>query len=131
MYTLEGGGDESKKTWFAKISNHSLDHINTYRKLFLDQEDVRGYLQKYIFNAYSRWYSTSKSIKLMQENNPVIIPRNHIVENVLSSADEGDLKPLNKFLKILENPYDNNLKISNYYKTDIKSGEPYMTFCGT
>ena len=37
----------------------------------------------------------------------------------------------NKFLKILENPYDNNLKISNYYKTDIKSGEPYKTFCGT
>ena len=62
---------------------------------------------------------------------PRIIPRNHIVENVLSSADEGDLKPLNKFLKILETPYDNNLKISNYYKTDIKSGEPYMTFCGT
>ena len=76
-------------------------------------------------------FSKSKSIKLMRENNPVIIPRNHIVENVLSSADEGDLNPLNKFLKILENPYDNNLEISNYYKTDIKSGEPYMTFCGT
>ena len=67
----------------------------------------------------------------MQENNPIVIPRNNIVENVLSSADEGNLKPFNNFLKILENPYDNNLKISNYYKTDIKSDEPYMTFCGT
>ena len=26
---------------------------------------------------------------------------------------------------------NNDLKISNYYKTYIKSGEPYMTFCGT
>ena len=24
LYTLEGGGDESKKAWFAKISNHQL-----------------------------------------------------------------------------------------------------------
>ncbi|MDC0187509.1 hypothetical protein OAJ08_04955 [Candidatus Nitrosopelagicus sp.] len=24
LYTLEGGGDESKKTWFAKISNHPV-----------------------------------------------------------------------------------------------------------
>ncbi len=24
LYTLEGGGDESKKTWFAKISNHQV-----------------------------------------------------------------------------------------------------------
>ena len=24
IYTLEGGGDESKKTWFAKISNHQV-----------------------------------------------------------------------------------------------------------
>tara|TARA_B100001559_G_scaffold38697_1_gene28880 strand:+ start:190 stop:1410 length:1221 start_codon:yes stop_codon:yes gene_type:complete len=25
LYTLEGGGDESKKTWYVKISNHQLD----------------------------------------------------------------------------------------------------------
>ncbi|MDC0169687.1 hypothetical protein OAI67_01350 [Candidatus Nitrosopelagicus sp.] len=27
FYTLEGGGDESKKTWFAKISNHQLSKM--------------------------------------------------------------------------------------------------------
>ena len=93
--------------------------------------DFKNWLEIYKKRKLSKNFSKSKSIKLMRENNPVIIPRNHIVENVLSSADEGDLNPLNKFLKILENPYDNNLEISNYYKTDIKSGKPYMTFCGT
>ena len=93
--------------------------------------DFKNWLEIYKKRKLSKNFSKSNSLKLMQENNPVIIPRNHIVENVLSSADEGDLKPLNKFLKILENPYDNNLEISNYYKTYIKSGEPYMTFCGT
>jgi dolichyl-diphosphooligosaccharide--protein glycosyltransferase len=27
LYTLEGGGDESKKTWFAAISNHQVSKI--------------------------------------------------------------------------------------------------------
>ena len=27
LYTLEGGGDESKKTWFAKISNHQVSKL--------------------------------------------------------------------------------------------------------
>ena len=26
LYTLEGGGDESKKTWFTKISNHQMQN---------------------------------------------------------------------------------------------------------
>ena len=67
----------------------------------------------------------------MKENNPVIIPRNNVVEDVLLSADQGNLEPLKKFLKVLETPYNINLKISNYYKTDIKSDQLYMTFCGT
>ena len=124
-------------SWMEK---NNADFTNTFIDLMneenLDQSiyksnDFKNWLEIYKKRKLSKNFSKSKSIKLMQENNPVIIPRNHIVENVLSSADEGDLKPLNKFLKILENPYDNNLKISNYYKTDIKSNEPYMTFCGT
>jgi uncharacterized protein YdiU (UPF0061 family) len=123
--------------WMEK---NNADFTNTFINLMneenLDQSiyksnDFKNWLEIYKKRKLSKNFSKSKSLKLMQENNPVIIPRNHIVENVLSSADEGDLKPLSKFLKILENPYDNNLEISNYYKTDIKSGEPYMTFCGT
>jgi len=110
---------------------YSFENIRLTNQSIYKSNEFKNWFEIYTKRKLSKNFSKSKSIKLMQENNPVIIPRNHIVENVLSSADEGDLKPLNKFLKILENPYDNNLKISNYYKTDIKSGEPYMTFCGT
>ena len=67
----------------------------------------------------------------MKENNHLLIPRNNVVEDVLLSADQGNLEPLKKFLKVLENPYDKNRKNLNYYKTNIKSNEPYITFCGT
>ena len=122
------------------MGSYNADFTNTFVDLMNEKnldhaiyksKEFKNWFEIYKKRKFNKNFSKSKSIKLMQENNPVVIPRNHIVENVLSSADEGDLKPLNKFLKILETPYDNNLKISNYYKTNIKSGEPYMTFCGT
>ena len=123
--------------WMEK---NNADYTNTFVDLMNEENlnqsiyksnEFKNWFEIYMKRKLSKNFSKSKSIKLMQENNPVVIPRNHIVENVLSSADEGDLIPLYKFLKILENPYDNNLKISNYYKTNIKSEEQYITFCGT
>ena len=40
----------------------------------------------------------------MRSTNPLLIPRNHIVENTLRDADQGNLEPLLNFLKILNNP---------------------------
>ena len=93
--------------------------------------EFKNWFEIYKKRKLSKNFSKSKSLKLMKENNPFVIPRNNIVEDVLLSADQGNLEPLKKFLKILENPYDKNIKISNYYKTDIKSDQPYMTYCGT
>ncbi len=44
------------------------------------------------------------SKNLMKLNNPVIIPRNHNVENVLKSAENNDLTPFNDLLQALKNP---------------------------
>tara|TARA_Y100000591_G_C21253461_1_gene414705 strand:- start:185 stop:505 length:321 start_codon:yes stop_codon:yes gene_type:complete len=71
-----------------------------------------------------------KSIKLMREHNPLVIPRNFRVEQVLNSAEDGDLKPLKKFLSILAHPYTDQKNISEFQKI-LKSKEKYQTFCGT
>ena len=41
----------------------------------------------------------------MRNNNPLVIPRNHKVEEALEAAEKNDLKPFNKILEILKNPY--------------------------
>ena len=63
----------------------------------------------------------------MKKVNPVIIPRNHLVE----MAVHGEQGQFESLLTALKNPYavtDANL---NYRKTPPIPNEPYQTFCGT
>ena len=117
----------------ADFTNTFLDLMNeeNLNKSIYKSNKFKNWFKIYKKRKFSKNFSKSKSFKLMRENNPVVIPRNNIVEDILASADQGDLTPLKKFLKIIENPYGNNLKISDYYTTNIISDEPYMTFCGT
>ena len=59
--------EEQKDFSNFKIKDYSLEHINTYKKLFTTELDVAGFLSKYIFNSHSRWYSNCKSLRLMDE----------------------------------------------------------------
>ena len=43
-----------------------------------------------------------KSYDLMKSSNPVLIPRNHLVEEVLSEAENNQLDKLNKILNLTE-----------------------------
>ena len=74
---------------------------------------------------------TKDSKNLMELNNPVIIPRNHNVENVLKSAENNDLTPFNDLLQALKNPYTNQKVLNKYQSPPPKSDEKYQTFCGT
>jgi uncharacterized protein YdiU (UPF0061 family) len=72
----------------------------------------------------------NKAKDIMKQNNPVIIPRNHIVEDVLEKANEGDLKPFNDFLILLKKPYE-DLSDDKQKQPAPLNSEPYQTFCGT
>ena len=74
---------------------------------------------------------SEESLKLMRSSNPLVIPRNHKVEEALDSANSGDLKPTKNLLKILENPYEDRKEISEYQSPATLSGKIYKTFCGT
>jgi len=63
-YLIEPQIDFSKYS----LSDYSLEHINTYKKIFAEEEDVKEYLSStYIFNSHSRWCSTFKTVGLMKE----------------------------------------------------------------
>jgi len=75
--------------------------------------------------------SPEKSLKLMRSNNPLVIPRNHKVEEALEAANDGDLNPAKSLLKILEKPYEDKKEINEYQSPAPPSDKIYKTFCGT
>ena len=66
----------------------------------------------------------------MKKNNPLVIPRNHKVEEALEAAEKNDLKPITQLLEILKDPYTQKEDTPNYQIPSM-SDEKYQTFCGT
>ena len=71
-----------------------------------------------------------KSLELMKHNNPLVIPRNHKVEEALKAAEKNDFKLINKLIEILKDPYTQKNDILEY-QVPSNLDEKYQTFCGT
>jgi uncharacterized protein YdiU (UPF0061 family) len=67
----------------------------------------------------------------MRSANPLVIPRNHKVEEALEAANNDDLNPMKNLLKVLEKPYENQKGISEYQSPTPANNKKYQTFCGT
>ena len=68
----------------------------------------------------------------LNKNNPLYIPRNHIVEDVLSKAlFEKNFQPFYEFYDILVNPYNEKANSEKYTLPAPITNKPYKTFCGT
>jgi uncharacterized protein YdiU (UPF0061 family) len=123
-------------TW---MHEKKADYTNTFCNLMgLDPEKSNLYNEKDFLDWKNRWKnrilknnnSPEKCMQLMKNNNPIVIPRNHKVENALVAAEKNDLKPINKILEILQKPYTEQPGIKDF-QFPSKSNEKYQTFCGT
>ena len=60
----------------------------------------------------------------MKKNNPIVIPRNHKVEEALEAANNSDMSLTNKLLSILNKPYNNQNDIDDYQSPSSTSHSP-------
>ena len=122
-------------TWMEK---NKADYTNTFCYL-MNVKIVNNslYDDKEFINWSKNWKnrisingnSKEKSLELMKETNPIIIPRNHKVEEALKSANEDNLEVMNKLLSKFDNPYGEQKGIEDYQLPSLDDN--YQTFCGT
>ena len=117
------------------MERHSADYTNTFRELSIKKMSFKSKDFKIWFDKWNerlkrnnKPFSNSKSV--MEFNNPVIIPRNFIVESVLDQANNYNMEPFNSFLSDLSNPYEILGKNKNYLSSPVIKLK-YKTFCGT
>ena len=123
-------------TW---MHQHKADYTNTFCYLMNEKIQNDKIYTDYHFKIWKkRWQERlkkekniqDKSIELMKKNNPIVIPRNHKIEEVLKAAQEDNLKPYLRLLEILKKPYSSREGLRDY-QTLSNSNEKYKTFCGT
>ena len=123
---------------FNWMEKNKADYTNTFCNLMdINLDEI--YKNNDFINWKNEWKKRSelnnstkeKQSKLMKSNNPIVIPRNHKVEEALAEADKGSLDKMKKLLAILKNPYDNQNNIQEYQTPAPSNNEKYQTFCGT
>ncbi len=67
----------------------------------------------------------------MKAVNPAFIPRNHLVEEALSAAAEGDLQPFERLVAVLARPFDDQPDAAEYALPPRPEQVVRATFCGT
>ena len=122
-------------TW---MNDNKADYTNTFCFLMNEQfSNNKIYNDKNFLIWKEKWKyrlklnnnSQEKYLRLMHSVNPLVIPRNHKVEEALKAANNDDIKPMNDLIKILEKPYKAQGEISEYQFPD--KDNKYQTFCGT
>ncbi|MCM3688142.1 MULTISPECIES: protein adenylyltransferase SelO [Kocuria] len=118
-------------------ANH-VDHTSFFRGLGAaargDARPARDLvLDLAAFDAWAeRWRAAGPDADAMDRVNPVYIPRNHLVEEALDAAVEGDLEPLGRLLEAVTAPYDERPGLERYAAAPPEDfGATYRTFCGT
>ena len=117
-----------------------MDYTNLFRDLTQEERPQgKPYDDKTFGTWHARWQERlaqdendmKASLALMAASNPVVIPRNHKVEEALDAATNGDLQPFLDLLVALENPYENRDGLTAYQSPPKPEERVLQTFCGT
>lgn len=134
-------GDESLVNellgWMKAIG---ADYTNTFIDLQESNFSADRYNQAGFISWKSKWLERLDQQEIgqdearanMKKHNPMVIPRNHIVEEVLDkAANDGDYDPFNAFLEVLQTPYEKKGEIQSYQLPPEGGDLGYQTYCGT
>ena len=136
--------------WLALLETQSVDFTLAWRWL-ADAADGRPQALRALFadapalDAWlARWQArcagdqagaapSPQRAAMMRRVNPVVIPRNHRVEEALAAAtDNDDLGPFERLLAALRRPFDQGSALTPYAEPAPAAVTAcYRTFCGT
>ena len=77
------------------------------------------------------WRAVNPDADLMDWANPVYVPRNHLVEEALTAAVDGDLEPFAQLQVAVTEPFRERPDLERYAAPAPETFACYQTFCGT
>ncbi|MES2308170.1 MAG: YdiU family protein [Verrucomicrobiota bacterium] len=118
-----------------------LDYTESFRFLSRPETQNHSIFQKSDFPLWKKkWIarldrqtsSQNDSWERMRLHNPVVIPRNHLVENALQEASEKKgLSAFHRLLEAITHPYEERWEGGEFSRPSSEDQSEYQTFCGT
>ena len=115
------------------MQKENLDYHQTFYQLSYQPQDFIA-----LGEEQKAWHTNWENLldnnhqKIMQEHNPVVIPRNHQVEKALLEAVEQDnLEPFYQLLNAVQNPFSLSETQLQFNQSPKENEKVRQTFCGT
>ncbi|YCM43956.1 YdiU family protein [Verrucomicrobiaceae bacterium 227] len=109
---------------FTLVFRHLSGHEEDLLAQFKDPAPVKTWL--------NHWHSAGIiDLALMKRTNPIFIPRNHRVEEVIEAGKQGDFAPFHKLHAILQKPFTEQPGSTEFENTPEPKEIVCATFCGT
>ena len=118
-----------KKADYTNTFCHLMD-LNIKKDKIFEENSFLKWKKRWEERSFKNNNTPKKCLELMKSNNPLVIPRNHKIEEALKAAEQNNSEPMNKILEILNKPYNEQKDIVDYQSPSILD-EKYQTFCGT
>ena len=118
------------------MESYKADYTNTFAALTMNIPYEDSLFTSNDFQNWKKqWEERTKndenSFKIMKMNNPIYIPRNHLVESALKNAIDGNKKEFDKLLILMSNTYNYDVRHDGFQVIPNGFDESYKTFCGT
>ncbi|WP_420414827.1 protein adenylyltransferase SelO [Roseibium sp.] len=116
---------------FRRLSEAVNGNDKSVKTHFADPTRVSTWLDRWMQRLAKEARPSGEIIASMNRTNPIYIPRNHKVEEVLSAAERADYAPVKALLAMLQNPFDERPGLEAFAEPAPTDFGPYQTFCGT
>lgn len=127
---VEDGGEDLFDELLEWMQGVGADYTNTFADLGREGALEGGTYTDPAFQAWrTRWEARRTA---PPAGNPLVIPRNHRVEQALDAATErGDLEPLRDLLRAVARPYEDRPELAPFQAPPRPEERVQATFCGT
>ncbi len=119
---------------FTLVFRHLSDALETGNDdsvipLFNQPEAIREWLIHWRARLHDR--DRCHAIDVMRRTNPVVIPRNHHIEQAIQAGNDGDFAPFHRLNEVLQHPYAAQAEFSEFEAAPTPDEVVQATFCGT
>jgi len=117
--------------FFRSLSSVLNGDASAARNSFINIEQYDAWESRWKELISHETQSSSDIVASMNATNPIYIARNHLVEEVLAAATEGDLGPTLTLLEVIQQPFNERSGFERFAQPAPSEYKNYQTFCGT